>query len=209
MGSLVCRIHVATRCGSSSRCTSPREPKIRIIRSSKFGRSIVVKSVHDFLIQLNLLADLSYLNRSITKEGAGHKCLGCHPQSSDLVCGGERDALFGSFSLQKAVRGDPIMTSVWVSLTLLPLVAAQSCLENEEFNNFFIPEGAESIPLEGSCCMQDVCGLPCPAPVSDPSAGTYIEQQNKGSALLFSPIFPQALALPLPSPLPVVSLLDC
>jgi Sodium:solute symporter family len=43
-------------------------------------------------------------------------------------------------------------------------VAEQQCLSDPVLNEFFQVD-------EPTCCMKDVCGLPCPEPVSDPSVG--------------------------------------
>jgi hypothetical protein len=49
-------------------------------------------------------------------------------------------------------------------LTVSKQVAAQ-CLEDSALEALFLPEGFSSLPLEGSCCQKDICGMPCPAPV--------------------------------------------
>ena len=49
------------------------------------------------------------------------------------------------------------------------------CLANAEFNQFFENvNGGATIPLEGSCCQKDVCNLPCPEPVADPTIGKFV-----------------------------------
>lgn len=56
-------------------------------------------------------------------------------------------------------------------------VSNGECLSNPsldaEFLGFIQTDDASvtSIPLEGSCCQSDVCGLPCPEPVPDPAPG--------------------------------------
>jgi Na+/proline symporter len=60
---------------------------------------------------------------------------------------------------------------ILASLNAVQQVAAD-CLANKALNDefaSFIP--AETIPTEGSCCMKDVCGLPCPTPVEPVSNG--------------------------------------
>jgi Sodium:solute symporter family len=42
---------------------------------------------------------------------------------------------------------------------------AQQCLADPGLEALFLPEGATSLPLAGSCCQKDICGIPCPAPV--------------------------------------------
>ena len=52
-------------------------------------------------------------------------------------------------------------------------LAQDSCLADDALNAEFVSfiPGAASIPLEGSCCQSDVCGIPCPEPVSEPAIG--------------------------------------
>ena len=40
----------------------------------------------------------------------------------------------------------------------------EKCFGNDEFNDIF---GSST-----TCCQNDVCGIPCPAPVSKPTKGT-------------------------------------
>ena len=68
-----------------------------------------------------------------------------------------------------------ILSAVAIASSFLVSYVSGDCLLssktlNDEFLSFI--EGAESIPLDGSCCQADVCGLACPAPVSEPSKGT-------------------------------------
>ena len=49
--------------------------------------------------------------------------------------------------------------------------ANADCLSNPEFNDFFTPDGGGSLPLPGSCCQKDVCNIPCPEEVPEPSSG--------------------------------------
>lgn len=51
--------------------------------------------------------------------------------------------------------------------------AAAECLSNPEFNDFFAEQAGGPIPQEGSCCQQDVCGLPCPETTPEPGIGEY------------------------------------
>jgi hypothetical protein len=45
------------------------------------------------------------------------------------------------------------------------------CLANDDFEAEFASLlGVDSLPYPGSCCMKDVCNIPCPVPVSKPSA---------------------------------------
>lgn len=66
------------------------------------------------------------------------------------------------------------LMSLAVLLTALPHVAAE-CLADPALDAEFVSfiEGATSIPLAGSCCQADVCGLACPEEVSAPTSGTY------------------------------------
>ena len=56
-------------------------------------------------------------------------------------------------------------------------VSNGECLSDSALDSEFLgfiqadDPSVESIPLEGSCCQSDVCGIPCPEPVSDPSSG--------------------------------------
>jgi len=46
------------------------------------------------------------------------------------------------------------------------------CLSNASLDAIFADlGGVNSIPVEGSCCQADVCGLACPEPVSSPKVG--------------------------------------
>jgi hypothetical protein len=47
--------------------------------------------------------------------------------------------------------------------------AKADCLSDPTLNAIFAGDG--SIPQEGSCCMQDVCGLACQVGVSEPLKG--------------------------------------
>ena len=75
-----------------------------------------------------------------------------------------------------------ILSTVAIASSFLVSYVSGDCLLssktlNDEFLSFI--EGAESIPLNGSCCQADVCGLACPAPVSEPSKGTYRKIEPK------------------------------
>jgi len=53
--------------------------------------------------------------------------------------------------------------------------ADATCIEsnstlNAEFAGFL---GVPSIPVPGSCCMNDVCGLACPTEITPPGNGTF------------------------------------
>lgn len=55
------------------------------------------------------------------------------------------------------------------------VVVVADCLANEEFNQFFENvNGGATIPVDGSCCQKDVCNLPCPEPVADPTIGKSV-----------------------------------
>lgn len=52
------------------------------------------------------------------------------------------------------------------SLLIQQVAGQASCLSD--------PTLDEQFPsTEGNCCMNDVCGLPCPEEVSPPAPGTY------------------------------------
>lgn len=55
--------------------------------------------------------------------------------------------------------------SVAVFLSYLAVATAEKCFANDSLNTIFETE-------EPTCCQFDVCGLPCPAPVSKPTVGT-------------------------------------
>jgi hypothetical protein len=60
-----------------------------------------------------------------------------------------------------------------LALLIAPQQAAADCLANPTLNaDFENLNGGVSIPIEGSCCMFDVCGLACPVDVSKPTSGT-------------------------------------
>jgi hypothetical protein len=58
---------------------------------------------------------------------------------------------------------------------LIPLSQGDQCLSNDEFENFFLSEGEVigDLPRDGSCCMKDICGLPCPTSVPAPTSGKF------------------------------------
>ena len=59
------------------------------------------------------------------------------------------------------------------SLLFLPSVVSD-CIANTAINDFFVElNGAQEtgIPLAGSCCQFDVCGLECPRVLADPGKG--------------------------------------
>ncbi len=51
------------------------------------------------------------------------------------------------------------------------VVVGEQCLADSALNDIFIPSGETQIPLQGSCCQADVCGLACPEEVDPPAAG--------------------------------------
>jgi len=62
-----------------------------------------------------------------------------------------------------------------VAVALLAKQAAADCIANPTINaDFEELNGGVEIPIEGSCCMFDVCGLACPTLTSKPSKGTGI-----------------------------------
>lgn len=57
-------------------------------------------------------------------------------------------------------------------LAQVPLqVDGDQCIADSAINDIFIPPGETQIPLQGSCCQADVCGLACPEEVSPPAVG--------------------------------------
>lgn len=79
-------------------------------------------------------------------------------------------------SSTRASSSSPLLLAA-ASLLLLSLTpqhqVAADCLSDPALNAEFVPESGDAIPLEGSCCQADVCGLACPEPVSAPGVGTY------------------------------------
>ena len=65
----------------------------------------------------------------------------------------------------------PLLLSSMITLLGFTSNAYGQCLSDSGLNDFFIPEGETQIPLEGSCCQADVCGLGCPEDVDAPAAG--------------------------------------
>jgi hypothetical protein len=62
-----------------------------------------------------------------------------------------------------------------LALLMAPQQAAADCLADPTLNaDFENLNGGAAIPLEGSCCMFDVCGLACPEDVSKPTVGTCV-----------------------------------
>jgi Na+/proline symporter len=72
------------------------------------------------------------------------------------------------------MASSPAFVAIAVAFSFFIKTANGDCLSNQEFNDFFIPEGESSIPLTDSCCQFDVCGLPCPEDVPKPSNGFSI-----------------------------------
>lgn len=60
----------------------------------------------------------------------------------------------------------------FVCLLLLAAKTSADCLADESLNSEFASFiSAQSIPVEGSCCQADVCGLACPADLESPGIG--------------------------------------
>lgn len=64
-----------------------------------------------------------------------------------------------------------LVVSVLAVVSVLVEYAAAECLSDPEMNEFFAGEAGGEIPLEGSCCQQDVCGIPCPQDTPAPGIG--------------------------------------
>lgn len=65
--------------------------------------------------------------------------------------------------------------SLLLSLLLSLLISttttfAQQCLSNDDIE-LAITSTLEGPPDDGSCCMNHICGLPCPTPVPEPASG--------------------------------------
>jgi hypothetical protein len=70
--------------------------------------------------------------------------------------------------------GPPVAAAA-LALLMAPQQAAADCLADTTLNaDFENLNGGVEIPIEGSCCMFDVCGLACPAGVEKPGTGTYV-----------------------------------
>jgi len=63
-----------------------------------------------------------------------------------------------------------LIASSLLGSVLFPTVSGQ-CIADSSINDFFIPDGETQIPVDGSCCQADVCGLGCPEEVPAPAAG--------------------------------------
>lgn len=62
-----------------------------------------------------------------------------------------------------------------LALLIAPQQSAADCLANPTLNaDFENLNGGVPIPIEGSCCMFDVCGLACPEEVSKPAIGKCV-----------------------------------
>ena len=71
----------------------------------------------------------------------------------------------------------PLLAAILLSLTLLgvfPTTVSGQCIADSTINDFFIPENESQIPVEGSCCQADVCGLGCPEEVPAPAGGKLL-----------------------------------
>ena len=66
-------------------------------------------------------------------------------------------------------------TALLVLLQQAMLVSSQEtadlCFGNDELNDIFA-----EFRQEPTCCQNDICGIPCPAPVSKPTKGTCTKQ---------------------------------
>jgi hypothetical protein len=50
------------------------------------------------------------------------------------------------------------------------------CIADEKIDaEFRTLLGVDAIPKANSCCQADVCGIPCPAEISDPKIGTFLD----------------------------------
>ena len=65
------------------------------------------------------------------------------------------------------------LVAIIIALPYHAVVVKADCLSNPALDAEFVSfiDGAESIPLPGSCCQADVCGIPCPEEVDDPDFG--------------------------------------
>jgi hypothetical protein len=68
---------------------------------------------------------------------------------------------------------------IFVILTLILIYAPNAqaggqCVSNPSYEEFFkLVNGVNSLPKSGSCCMKDVCNLPCPETLQRPSSGEW------------------------------------
>ena len=62
------------------------------------------------------------------------------------------------------------MNKALLLAAMLPTATMAQCLSNATVEAFFSPNG-ETLPAEGSCCMQDICGLTCPPEFPGPKPG--------------------------------------
>lgn len=63
-----------------------------------------------------------------------------------------------------------LLLCVSTLLGLPTLSSAQDlCFEDDSLNNIFTPNGVSD--LDGSCCQEVVCAVPCPEEVSAPAIG--------------------------------------
>jgi hypothetical protein len=59
-------------------------------------------------------------------------------------------------------------------LLLFPVATNAQCIADDKIDaEFRTLLGVDAIPKADSCCQADVCGIPCPAEVSDPKIGTF------------------------------------
>jgi hypothetical protein len=83
------------------------------------------------------------------------------------------------------------MDSITVQLSSILIVALsmlstnfvqaeqQQCLSNTVFEDFFRSlNNVTTLPRNGSCCMKDVCNLPCPTEVERPANGMCFLYQS-------------------------------
>ena len=64
-----------------------------------------------------------------------------------------------------------------IAFTLLAMNVSADCVADSSINTIFeIDDDGKTnqIPRYESCCMYDVCGLACPAPISEPTNGYAI-----------------------------------
>jgi hypothetical protein len=82
-------------------------------------------------------------------------------------CGQLVDCMYMGCGNMASTLSFQTLSFVTFLLVLSSSFAQEQCFSDPEFNAFFAVD-------EPTCCQQDVCGLPCPAPHPEPGKGTSV-----------------------------------
>jgi hypothetical protein len=80
--------------------------------------------------------------------------------------------------------GRTLLYSILAGLLTFSTVVAQECFGNATLNQIFATD-------DPTCCQNDVCAIPCPEPVSEPTKGEsshYTLYNSIVTVVLFYPL---------------------